>query len=54
MGATPRDRRGEASCHPAALGPVNTVSIMEFADEKVVRETLYSADPFDPPKWRAE
>jgi hypothetical protein len=27
---------------------------MEFADDKVIRETLYFADPFDPPEWRAE
>jgi SnoaL-like domain len=33
--------------------PVNTVSIMEFQDGKVVRETLYFADPFDPPAWRS-
>jgi hypothetical protein len=34
--------------------PVNAVCIMEFADDKVIRETLYFADPFDPPEWRAE
>jgi ketosteroid isomerase-like protein len=34
--------------------PVNTVSIMEFLDDKVTRETLYFADPFDPPEWRSE
>ncbi len=32
--------------------PVNAVCIMEFADDRVVRETLYFADPFDPPEWR--
>ena len=31
-----------------------TVSIMEFQDEKVVRETQYFADPFDAPAWRAQ
>jgi ketosteroid isomerase-like protein len=33
--------------------PVHTVSIMEFRDGKVARETHYFADPFDPPEWRA-
>jgi len=31
-----------------------TVSIMEFKDGKVVHETQYFADPFDPPAWRAQ
>ena len=31
---------------------VNTVSIMEFQAGKVVRETQYFADPFEPPAWR--
>ena len=30
-----------------------TVSIMEFQDGKVARETQYFADPFDAPAWRA-
>jgi ketosteroid isomerase-like protein len=30
-----------------------TVSIMEFRDGKVLRETQYFADPFDAPAWRA-
>jgi hypothetical protein len=34
--------------------PVHTVSIMEFREGKVVRETLYFADPFEAPEWRAE
>ena len=34
--------------------PVHTVSIMFFDGDKVARETLYFADPFDPPEWRAE
>jgi ketosteroid isomerase-like protein len=33
--------------------PVHTVSIMEFRDGKVSRETQYFADPFDAPAWRA-
>jgi hypothetical protein len=31
-----------------------TVSIMEFENDKVVRETQYFAEPFDPPGWRAQ
>jgi hypothetical protein len=34
--------------------PVHTVSIMEFWDGKVGRETLYFADPFEAPEWRAQ
>lgn len=30
------------------------VSVMEFRDGKVVRETDYFAQPFDPPQWRAQ
>ena len=33
---------------------VNTVSIMEFQAGKVVRETQYFAEPFEPPAWRAQ
>ena len=33
--------------------PVPTVSIMEFRDGKVARETQYFADPFAAPAWRA-
>lgn len=31
---------------------VNTVSIMEFQADKVVREMQYFAEPFEPPAWR--
>jgi hypothetical protein len=31
-----------------------TVSIMEFKDGKVIHETQYYADPFDPPAWRSQ
>jgi len=31
-----------------------TVSIMEFRDGKVSRETQYFADPFEAPAWRAQ
>lgn len=33
--------------------PLNTVSIMEFHDGKVMRETQYFAEPFEPPAYRA-
>ena len=33
---------------------VNAVSIMEFRDGKVSRETLYFGDPWEPPAWRAQ
>jgi hypothetical protein len=33
---------------------VPTVSIMEFHDGKVVHETQYFAETFDPPAWRAQ
>ena len=34
--------------------PVNAVNIMEFRDGKVARETIYFADPFEPPPWRSQ
>jgi hypothetical protein len=34
--------------------PSYTVSIMEFRDVKVARETQYFADPFVAPAWRAQ
>jgi hypothetical protein len=34
--------------------PSYTVSIMEFRDDKVARETQYFADPFVAPEWRAQ
>jgi hypothetical protein len=33
--------------------PTHSVSIMEFSDGLVARETQYFADPFVPPAWRA-
>jgi hypothetical protein len=32
---------------------MHTVTIMEFRDGKVVRETIYFGDPWEPPAWRA-
>lgn len=34
--------------------PVYVIAIVEFEGTKVVRETHYFADPFPPPKWRAQ
>ena len=34
--------------------PSYTVSVMEFTDGKVARETQYFADPFVAPAWRAQ
>jgi hypothetical protein len=34
--------------------PVNAVNTMEFRDGKVARETIYFADPFEPPEWRSQ
>ena len=34
--------------------PYDTVSIMEFRTEKVVRETQYFAEPFEAAAWRAQ
>ena len=33
--------------------PSHTVSIMEFRDGKIARETQYFADPFEASTWRA-
>ncbi len=34
--------------------PSYTVSIMEFRDDKIARETQYFADPFEAAAWRAQ
>jgi hypothetical protein len=34
--------------------PAYTVSIMEFSNGKVVHETQYFVDPFEPPAWRSQ
>jgi hypothetical protein len=33
---------------------LRTVSILEFRDGKVARETIYFGDPWEPPAWRAQ
>ena len=39
---------------PIRASRFSTISIMEFENAKVVRETQYFAEPFDPPAWRAQ
>lgn len=34
--------------------PTHTVNIMEFQDAKVIRETIYFGEPWEPPAWRAQ
>lgn len=34
--------------------PVMVVGIMEFRDDKVVRERIYFGEPWQPPAWRAQ
>src|SRR3984957_14214774 len=33
---------------------IQTVSIMEFQNGKVIHEVQYFAEPFDPPAWRSQ
>jgi ketosteroid isomerase-like protein len=30
------------------------ISVLEFRDEKIVKETDYFAQPFNPPQWRSQ
>ena len=34
--------------------PVMVVGVMEFRDNRVVRERIYFGDPWEPPAWRAQ
>ena len=34
--------------------PMHTVNILEFRDGKVIHETIYFGDPWEPPAWRAQ
>jgi hypothetical protein len=54
MDDTQRRKRVEDHHAASARGAVNTVSIMVFEGDEVVRGTLYFADPFDPPEWRSQ
>ncbi|TXL62095.1 nuclear transport factor 2 family protein [Aeromicrobium terrae] len=44
----------EATSEYPGAGTFHVADIVEFADGKIVRETRYYAEPFDPPEWRAE
>jgi SnoaL-like protein len=33
---------------------LRTVTILEFRDKQVVRETIYFGEPWEPPAWRAQ
>jgi hypothetical protein len=33
---------------------MHAITIMEFRDGKVARETIYFGEPWDPPAWRAK
>src|SRR5215212_551724 len=35
-------------------GAFHVANIVEFSDGKIIRETRYYAEPFEPPEWRAE
>jgi hypothetical protein len=41
------------SAYPGG-GAFHVVNIVEFSGGKIVRETRYYAEPFEPPEWRAE
>jgi hypothetical protein len=56
----PRELRGGGDLWIAETGlrydggePVSVVKILQFRGDKVERETLYFADPFPAPDWRA-
>jgi hypothetical protein len=56
----PRELRGGGDLWIAETGlrydggdPISVVKILEFRGDKIVRETLYFADPFPAPDWRA-
>jgi hypothetical protein len=34
--------------------PYRVVGIMEFRDDKVIRERIYFGEPWEPPAWRAQ
>lgn len=36
-----------------ARTPTHAINIMEFRDGKVVHETIYFGEPWEPPAWRA-
>ena len=40
--------------YPGGGGTFHVANIVEFSEGKIVRETRYYAEPFEPPEWRAE
>jgi len=34
--------------------PSHVIGVMEFRDDKVIRETIYVGEPWEPPAWRAD
>jgi ketosteroid isomerase-like protein len=34
--------------------PTHAITVMEFRDGKVVHETIYFGEPWEPPAWRAQ
>jgi len=34
--------------------PLYGVDVLEIRDGKIVRETIYVSEPFDPPDWRQQ
>lgn len=34
--------------------PSHVIGVMEFRDDKVIRETIYVGEPWEPPAWRAQ
>jgi len=56
----PRELRGDGDLWIAETGlrydggePVSVVKVLQFRGHKIVRETIYFADPFPAPDWRA-
>lgn len=44
----------EATSEYPGAGTFHVANIVEFADGKIIRETRYYAEPFEPPEWRAQ
>ena len=56
----PRELRGGGDLWIAETGlrydggePIGVIKILEFRGDKVTRETIYFAEPFPAPDWRA-
>ncbi|WP_306233787.1 nuclear transport factor 2 family protein [Agrococcus beijingensis] len=44
----------EASLDYGGGTPYKTVFIFEFRGDRIIRETAYWSEPFDPPEWRSQ